>query len=968
MGKRGLFTGDWMISSFAPWFLWIAWATHVWAEPKDLRAVRASIQNASSSQEAFATAEKEFLELETSSDPIKWDFHALMASAASEQDNFEQVQKLVTEASRVSDLSVFARYYYMIAQARMNQFQGDIASAKQRFEKAYGLAIEINDPACIITPLIALAFLNSQEGNTQEVFKYLERMQLLESKATPATRSVIYAESAGLYFDTGDYTRAVEYGNKAVKLAESVGNLSDLSAMHSNLGLFHAEAGDSAAALRHRLKALQLMPANASPSLRARRRLTVGVSLHSLKRHAEAYEYLKDLPPVFDQAAIPRFQIESRRELAAVLNELGRSGDALRLYRDADTILQKQEKTLRYEQIRLEILEAERLILAGAGQWAQAYEKAQASIAMSQAIAKTEREKGLTEFRIKYDTAVKEKENQQLELAAKLASVALEREKESNQFYRTLILTLTAFVLILGVLIIYIIRILRQLQAAKDLTESQAQEIATILATIDQSIFTLSGEQLRINQQMSRFARDHFQIEAGTTFSDFLSAHFDLPKDELQMITSILSGSIDMLDLGFMTDSDKLPKELRKTGPQGVDTYEVDWVPIMRSSDKHIEQFLVCIRNVTEFRKLQSAIGANQDRLHFLGHLAQCGPLAYRDFQRTWLIMHQDVEQQLKTSSVAIIVRVFRRHVHTLKGLSRMLNFNDLSNLCHSVEEAISAKSPDWDKAFIEQQLATLADGMLRYRQAARDQLGWDEADDRIQIERTALQRLTRRLLAPVSRESVSWQQAQHDLLKLSFPSLKALVEQAAAGLPELARALQKPEPAVHITGDDIFLDAMRARMLASALPHLLRNALDHGIESAERRMKVGKSAAGNIQIAVAHIDANAVMHISDDGQGLNLERIASIAREKGLAHDADRLNAAAWAELIFHPGFSTSQEVTDISGRGIGMDAVRELLREAGGTIELALEDPETKTLKPQALVFRLIFPILDIAWPEAS
>ena len=120
---------------------------------------------------------------------------------------------------------------------------------------------------------------------------------------------------------------------------------------------------------------------------------------------------------------------------------------------------------------------------------------------------------------------------------------------------------------------------------------------------------------------------------------------------------------------------------------------------------------------------------------------------------------------------------------------------------------------------------------------------------------------------------------------------------------------------------------------IGDPLVHLVRNSLDHGIESPE----AGKPETGIIELNAFHQGGNIVIEIVDDGAGLNRDRILSKAIEKGIVKEIDNLPDDQIYDLIFRPGFSTAEVVTDVSGRGVGMDVVRRNIRSLGGTIEVA-------------------------------
>ncbi len=135
--------------------------------------------------------------------------------------------------------------------------------------------------------------------------------------------------------------------------------------------------------------------------------------------------------------------------------------------------------------------------------------------------------------------------------------------------------------------------------------------------------------------------------------------------------------------------------------------------------------------------------------------------------------------------------------------------------------------------------------------------------------------------------------------------------------------------------GDTTELDKGLIERIADPLTHLIRNSLDHGIESPEKRAALGKNPCGTITLKASHQGGNVVIEVGDDGAGLNREKILAKAREKGLQVSEQMTDQEVFA-LIFEAGFSTADQVTDVSGRGVGMDVVRRNIQELGGRIEI--------------------------------
>lgn len=135
--------------------------------------------------------------------------------------------------------------------------------------------------------------------------------------------------------------------------------------------------------------------------------------------------------------------------------------------------------------------------------------------------------------------------------------------------------------------------------------------------------------------------------------------------------------------------------------------------------------------------------------------------------------------------------------------------------------------------------------------------------------------------------------------------------------------------------GEGTELDKGLIERIADPLVHLVRNSIDHGLEMPDVRAQSGKDETGTITLAASHQGGHIVIEVSDDGRGLNRERILAKAAERGLAVPENPTDSQVW-DLIFQPGFSTADAVTDLSGRGVGMDVVRRNIQALGGEVQL--------------------------------
>jgi len=172
---------------------------------------------------------------------------------------------------------------------------------------------------------------------------------------------------------------------------------------------------------------------------------------------------------------------------------------------------------------------------------------------------------------------------------------------------------------------------------------------------------------------------------------------------------------------------------------------------------------------------------------------------------------------------------------------------------------------------------------------------------------------------------------------------------------PRLVRDLERKlgkQVKLELHGEHTELDKTVLEKIGDPMVHLVRNAIDHGLETPERRRAEGKSDAGTLSLDAHHEGGNIIVRISDDGAGLNRAAILGKAIERGLVAPGQELSDEEVAELIFQPGFSTAAQATDLSGRGVGMDVVRRNVRDLGGSVGV-------KSVAGQGSVFTIALPL---------
>ncbi len=208
---------------------------------------------------------------------------------------------------------------------------------------------------------------------------------------------------------------------------------------------------------------------------------------------------------------------------------------------------------------------------------------------------------------------------------------------------------------------------------------------------------------------------------------------------------------------------------------------------------------------------------------------------------------------------------------------------------------------------------------------------------DRLQDGLTELERHTRQL--------------QESIMRIRMVPINFVFSRFPRMVHDISEKLGKKID-LRISGETTELDKTVVEQIGDPLTHLVRNSVDHGIEPREDRIAAGKPETGEVHLNAYHKGGSIVIEISDDGAGLDTERIREKAIENGIISESDDLSEERIHELIFHAGFSTADVVSDISGRGVGMDVVRKNIIRLGGNIEI-------KSKRGHGSIFRISLPL---------
>jgi two-component system chemotaxis sensor kinase CheA len=230
-------------------------------------------------------------------------------------------------------------------------------------------------------------------------------------------------------------------------------------------------------------------------------------------------------------------------------------------------------------------------------------------------------------------------------------------------------------------------------------------------------------------------------------------------------------------------------------------------------------------------------------------------------------------------------------------------------------------------------------------------------------IEKTQLESLTRQLVAQQARMAAhelgkiarnldrKLSELQKSVIETRMVPVGQIYSKLSRTVRKVARELHKEIDLV-LRGEDTELDKMMVEELTDPLMHIIRNAIDHGIEPAAERVAAGKAPEGKVILNAYQQGNSVVLDVKDDGRGIDPERIRKIAVSRGIVGEKDAFDMQRALEVIFAPGFSTAEQVSEISGRGVGLDVVKKNIQELKGTIDVI-------SAPGQGSTFRISLPI---------
>ncbi len=385
---------------------------------------------------------------------------------------------------------------------------------------------------------------------------------------------------------------------------------------------------------------------------------------------------------------------------------------------------------------------------------------------------------------------------------------------------------------------------------------------------------------------------------------------------------------------------------------------KLTWLPVEDKETDKLDKLLVVIEDLSRERELEQRMHLvdkrHRESLDMVASIVHLHPDELTEFLSDAVLLMENAQALITESGIAVEqVNELFRAFHTLKGNAGYYRFTPLQEIAHSVEEHlrvfrddgvnVSPESICGIRELIETALSyitrirSIRDKVERREEVLQEQYGGAES---VFVPLSAIDVLLDEFDRFCAAESSDYGEKKitirNRIARLRTVSLRNLV----AEFQSLARitATKTGKKVRLVTGADIPIDVSIVRKVRHCLLHLINNAIDHGIELPPERSRIGKPETGTITLSGERTEEGICLCVADDGEGICLPSVRKRIQEKYGVSDENlcRMDESKLFRYLLNPGFSTKREVTDISGRGVGMDVVKTLVEEVQGTITI--------------------------------
>ena len=514
-------------------------------------------------------------------------------------------------------------------------------------------------------------------------------------------------------------------------------------------------------------------------------------------------------------------------------------------------------------------------------------------------------------------------------------------------------------------------RVLQMNEELEFKVDEKTRDIRSIMSHLRFGVFTIVPPGV-VHKDYSAHLEsilEQAHIE-GKDYQNLLFADSDVSEDALSLVSNSVQSSLGETGISFEMNENSFIREIRKNfSKDHVKVLELDWSPILNSDDV-TEKILVTVRDVTQLRELELLVDERKKEANYITEIAAIPREHFNRFVNTCQRMLEENEKLLAKSSSfsSEALKILFINLHTMKGVARSLGLRFFSEVLHLAEDYAANLQKglvECDYAKLHFDHKTVKVAFENYVRINTVVLGRKIEYKKIDIDIGIMEKIlseVRQLRAFINPEKgISQLKGVESLLsQYVYQRGDQLFKEIFGAVERLARDLGKEMPSLVINVGSFTYTRDGAEILRNSFSHLIRNAMDHGIEAPLERKSKGKASQGKLELNIKEQNGHLHLTLQDDGRGLAIKMIQEVAIIQGLIKRDEQLTADRFTEVVCLPGFSTSHSVNEISGRGVGMSDVKDHIEAAGGLLQLKFVH-STVDLESDFVPF-----VIEISLPE--
>ncbi|MFK7823246.1 MAG: ATP-binding protein [Oligoflexales bacterium] len=457
-----------------------------------------------------------------------------------------------------------------------------------------------------------------------------------------------------------------------------------------------------------------------------------------------------------------------------------------------------------------------------------------------------------------------------------------------------------------------------------------------ILENIRQGIIIIE-EDLKIGSEYSPHVTILLGLDnvAGEDIKVILQK-MDLDLHKTEQIRSTIECAIGFDDKLFLLNQHHLPTRVKFSKfneSQESIVLEVFW-DIISDKEGIVEKIIMCFRDITYITAVEEKFEQSQLETKILHNIVNARVRNFEGFMQHWEWVYHECLECIERKDMNQLLS----NLHTFKGTSSIVGFSEISMMVHYAEDYFYNNKPFINHEPSSDHLVKINSMVQAYDEVYKKYLADNLnnfSEDFVAVSSTNISNI-------YSDKKIKEVEKVSQFLEIYTKAdlqINRILSPIREQLPNLSKRLSKPTPKVKAEGEDIFVKSSLKQVLTDILGHLVRNSLDHGLETVEERKKKGKKEVGTISMKFEVNKDKLLIAYEDDGCGVDLAKIQERCKDTNFKDENEII------DKLFDPGFSTRQEVTEVSGRGMGLYAVKKTFQQYGGDIKACLKSQSSAT-----------------------